>query len=67
MGELPLSPVDRLIRKAGAERVSSDAAEELAEVLEEEGKDIASIAKEYSEEADRKTIKRKDIENALKL
>ena len=35
MAELPIAPIDRLIRKAGAERVREDAAKVLAEYLEE--------------------------------
>ncbi len=37
MDELPMSPVDRIIRKSGAERVSKEATELLAEILEDEG------------------------------
>jgi histone H3/H4 len=45
---LSLSAVHRIIRKAGAERVGEDAAEELARVLEELGVRIAKRAVELS-------------------
>jgi histone H3/H4 len=35
MAELPIAPVTRLMRGAGAERVSEDASQALVEVLEE--------------------------------
>lgn len=63
---IPLAPIDRLIRKAGGERVSEHAAGELGEVLEELGMEIATIAKELSEFAGRKTVTRKDIKLAYK-
>ncbi len=66
MAELPISPIDRIIRKAGAERVSGEAAELLAEVLEDEGKEIATRANELAEHAGRKTVKREDIRMAVK-
>ena len=46
MAELPKAPVTRLMRNAGAERVSEDAAAELAELLEAEGARIAKKADE---------------------
>jgi histone H3/H4 len=63
---IPLAPIDRLIRKAGGERVSEQAASELGEVLEELGIEIAIIAKELSEFAGRKTVTRRDIKLAYK-
>lgn len=66
MAELPVSPVDRIIRKAVAERVSGEAAELLADVLEEEGKEVATRANELAEHAGRKTVKREDIRMAVK-
>lgn len=63
---IPLAPIDRLIRKAGAERVSEHAATELGEVLEELGVEIATISKELSEFAGRKTVTRKDVKLAFK-
>ncbi len=66
MTELPVSPIDRIIRKAGAERVSGEASELLAEVLEDHGKEIATRANELAEHAGRKTVKREDIRMAVK-
>ena len=63
---IPLAPIDRLIRKAGAERVSEHVATELGEVLEELGIEIATIAKELSEFAGRKTVTRKDVKLSYK-
>ncbi|KXB06722.1 histone [candidate division MSBL1 archaeon SCGC-AAA382A20] len=61
MVELPIAAVDRIIRKAGGQRVSENAAEELAEILEEKGLEIASEAAELSEHAGRKTVRDEDI------
>ena len=44
MGELPLAPVDRIIRKAGAERASAEAVKALAEAMEEIATEIAKEA-----------------------
>ena len=41
---LPLAPVERIIRKAGADRISEDAGVELAKVLEEYGIEISREA-----------------------
>ncbi len=54
----------RLIRKAGAERVGKDGAEELAKILENIGILISKEAREYAEYAGRLTVKKKDIEMA---
>ncbi|TXT57337.1 MAG: Archaeal histone A2 [Candidatus Thorarchaeota archaeon] len=63
---LPVAPVDRLIRSAGAGRVSDKGAERLAQILEEVGEYLAKRAYELTTHADRKTITDKDIELAYK-
>jgi histone H3/H4 len=64
--DLSLSAIHRIIRKAGAERVGEDAAEELGRVLEELGVKIAKQAVELSTHAGRKTVKASDVQMAAK-
>ncbi len=64
MTELPLAPVDRIIRNGGAERVSEEAREALAKVLEEYGEKVSEEAVKLAQHANRKTVKAEDIELA---
>jgi len=64
--EISVAPMHRLCKKAGADRVSEAAAEELARVLEDIGIKIAKEALDYSIHSGRKTIKAKDIEIAAR-
>lgn len=59
---LPNAPIERIIRKAGAERVSEDAVEELRRAVEEAGDDIAEDAIDLAEHANRNTVKKEDVE-----
>ena len=66
MSELPIAAVDRIIRKAGGQRVSESAARELAENLEEKGTKIAKDALELTEHAGRRTVRDDDIRLAAR-
>jgi len=64
--ELAVAPMHRICKKAGAERVSEAAAEELAKALEDVGVKIAREAIDYAMHAGRKTVKEEDIEIAAR-
>ena len=63
---LSLAAIQRIIKKAGAERVSVSASGELARVLEELGIEIGKEALDFVVHAGRKTVKRRDIQIAAK-
>jgi histone H3/H4 len=61
---LPLAPFERILKKAGAKRVSQDALEEMAKVVEENIFKIATEASALARHAGRKTITDKDVRMA---
>jgi histone H3/H4 len=64
--ELQLAPMHRIIKKAGAERVSEAAADELRKALENIGVRIAREALDFAVHTGRKTVKVEDITIAVK-
>ena len=63
---LALASMERLIRKGGAERVSEDAAEALAEILEQYAIDLSQKAVLLSKHAGRKTVTGEDVRLATR-
>jgi len=66
MKKLPLAPFERLLKKAGAKRVSKSALVEFAEVIINYANDLSAKAAELAEHAGRKTIIGADIKLAKK-
>jgi len=67
MTELSHSSVERIIKKAGADRISADATETLAVLMEEYGVFLAKEAKKMSDHAGRKTLRGSDIQMAAEI
>ncbi len=66
MAQLPLTPLGRIIKSGGAERVSEDAKIALSEYLEQISEEIAILAMEHAKESGRKTLKAEDIDAAYR-
>jgi DNA-binding protein len=63
---LPLAAMEKLLKHAGADRVSEDAKEALREVLEDYAQDLGKRANQFAAHANRKTVKGSDIVLAKK-
>ena len=63
---LPLAAMEKIMGKAGAERVSDKAKTALKSVMEEIANDIALEAVKLANHTGRKTVKASDIELAAK-
>ncbi len=61
---LPLASMTRLMKEAGAERISQSAKEALKEVLEEEVKVIMEKALTNALNSGRKTVTEEDVKKA---
>lgn len=63
---IPLASIEKIIQKAGAERVSDAAKEEMKRIIEENIFKISQRAIKLAEHAGRKTIKKEDIQLSFK-
>ena len=63
---LSLAAMDKLMRLAGAPRVSDSAKEALADILEDKAREISLEAVKFSQHAGRKTVTKDDIKLASK-
>ncbi|MBS1267090.1 MAG: DNA-binding protein HMf-1 [Candidatus Woesearchaeota archaeon] len=63
---LPLAAMEKIMKRAGAERVAEDAKSALKLIIEDIADDIATDAVKLAMHAGRKTIKPEDIKLAVK-
>ena len=63
-GNFANARVERLIRNAGAQRVSADAIEKMNEILTDFGINVGKYAVEIAQHAGRKTVKGEDVKLA---
>jgi DNA-binding protein len=63
---MPLAAMERLLKDAGADRVSDKAKERLRLYLEQRAEEIATAAIRFAQHAGRKTVKEGDIRLATK-
>ena len=63
---IPRAPVGRLISRAGAQRVSADAMDTLADILTDIAEEIGERAVKIAKHSGRKTVKAGDIKLAVK-
>ena len=66
MTELPLAVVKRLMKKAGAKRVSKTAANELINIFENQMLEVTREATKLAEYAGRRTVRDSDVRLAVK-
>jgi len=61
MVNIPLAPFEKLLKEAGAKRVSKSATEAFVEYMEEIGMEIGREAADFAKHAGRKTVVDADI------
>ena len=64
--DLGVSAMYRILKKAGADRVSDESANELRRVIEDIATEIAKNSVNMSKHAGRKTVKAEDVKLASK-
>lgn len=63
---LPLAAMEKLLKKAGAARVSEGAKEAMREVLEDHAAQLGEKAIRFAQHSGRKTVKGSDVKLAVK-
>lgn len=63
---LPLAAMEKILKRAGADRVGEDAKAQLRDMLENMAMNTGSAAAKLARHAGRKTVKAEDIELAFK-
>lgn len=67
MADIPLAPIERIIRRSGGDvRVSDEATKQLRDFLEEMAEQVSEKAGKFARHANRKTINADDIKLATK-
>ena len=66
MTEIPKAPVTRIVKKAGAERISKEAEEKIVEAVEAYACRLGTKVFDNANHAGRKTIQPEDVELATK-
>lgn len=67
MTEIPKAPVTRIVKSAGAERISKDAEEKIVEAVEAYTAKLAEAVIDVAKHAGRKTIQPDDVDVVLKV
>ncbi len=62
---IPLAAMEKIMRQAGADRVSDDAKVALKEIIEEKASEVSERAIKFAMHAGRKTVKSGDIKLAI--
>ena len=63
---IPLASMERILKNSGAERVADSAKEELKSLIEEKAAEISKRAVKFALHAGRKTVKKEDIDLAIR-
>jgi len=66
MAEIPLAPLERVLKNVGAERVSEGAVKALREATEDYAEALSEAAIALAKHAGRKTVQAEDVKLAAK-